>query len=76
MGSTIQATLVLQALNRSLGHRYIEPDPLLIHTDQENPYRATVYRKLFKSRQISCSMSAQACCSHNAVVESFLSTLK
>jgi putative transposase len=34
MGATMEATLVLGALNRALGHRQIEPDQLLIHTDR------------------------------------------
>jgi transposase InsO family protein len=34
MGATMEATLVLEALNRALGHRQIKPDQLLIHTDQ------------------------------------------
>lgn len=34
MGATMEASLVLEALNRALGHRQIEPDRLLIHTDQ------------------------------------------
>ena len=33
------ATLVLEALNRALGHRQIEPDQLLIHTDQGSSNR-------------------------------------
>lgn len=33
-GATMEATLVLEALNRALSHRQIEPDQLLIHTDQ------------------------------------------
>ncbi len=40
MGATMEATLVLQALNRALGHRQIEPDQLLIHTDQGSQFRA------------------------------------
>ena len=34
MGATMEATLVLEALNRALGHRQIKSDQLLIHTDQ------------------------------------------
>jgi transposase InsO family protein len=34
MASTMEATLVLEALNRALGHRQIEADQLLVHTDQ------------------------------------------
>ncbi|WP_254940455.1 IS3 family transposase [Cyanobium sp. Morenito 9A2] len=76
MAATMEATLVLEALNRALGHRPIEPDQLLIRTDQGTQYRATAYRQLLKSRQISCSMSAKGCCWDNAVVESFYSTFK
>jgi len=76
MGATMEATLVLEALNRALGHRQIEPDQLLIHTDQGSHYRATAYRQLLEGRKISCSMSAKGCCWDNAVVESFFSTLK
>jgi transposase InsO family protein len=76
MGATMEATLVLEALNRALGHRQIEPDQLLIHTDQGSQYRATAYRQLLEDNKISCSMSAKGCCWDNAVVESFFSTLK
>jgi len=76
MGATMEATLVLEALNRALGHRQIESDQLLIHTDQGSQYRATAYRQLLEDRKISCSMSANGCCWDNAVVESFFSTLK
>jgi transposase InsO family protein len=68
--------LVLEALNRALGHRQIEPDQLLIHTDQGAQYRAIAYRQLLESHKISCSMSDKGCCWDNAVVESFFSTLK
>jgi putative transposase len=76
LGATMEATLVLEALNRALGHRQIEPDRLLIHTDQGSQYRATAYRQLLENHKISCSMSAKGCCWDNAVVESFFSTLK
>lgn len=76
MGATMEASLVLEALNRALGHRQIEPDQLLIHTDQGSQYRATAYRQLLEGHKISCSMSAKGCCWDNAVVESFFSTLK
>jgi putative transposase len=76
LGATMEATLVLEALNRALGHRQITPDQLLIHTDQGSQYRATAYRQLLEGRKISCSMSAKGCCWENAVVESFFSTLK
>jgi len=76
MGGTMEASLVLEALNRALGHRQIEPDQLLIHTDQGSQYRVTAYRQLLGGRKISCSMSAKGCCWDNAVVESSFSTIK
>ncbi len=46
MGTTMGATLVLEALNRALGQSQIEPDQLLIHTDQGSQYRAMASRQL------------------------------
>jgi putative transposase len=72
----MDATLVIEALNRALGQRHVEPEQLLIHTDQGSQYRASDYRALLSKHEISCSMSAKGCCWDNAVVESFFSTLK
>ncbi len=72
----MEATLVLEALNCALGQRQIEPEQLLVHTDRGSQYRAKAYRQLLEGRKISCSMSAKGCCWDNAVVESFISTLK
>jgi transposase InsO family protein len=74
--SQMDAALVVEALNRALGHRQVEPDQLLLHTDQGSQYRATEYRDLLAKHEIACSMSAKGCCWDNAVVESFFSTLK
>ena len=76
LGATMEATLLLEALHRALGHRQIEPDRLLIHTDQGSQYRATACRQLLDNHKISSSMSARDCCWDNAVAESFFSTLK
>jgi len=67
---------VIEALNRALGHRLVEPDLLLIHTDQGSQYRATGYRILLEKHEITCSISVQSCCWDNAVVKSYFSTLK
>ena len=72
----MDAALVIEALNRAIGHRQVEPDQLLIHTDQGSQYRANDYRELLQKEKITCSMSAKGCCWDNAVVESFFSTLK
>jgi transposase InsO family protein len=72
----MDAALVIEALNRALGHRQVEPETLLIHSDQGSQYRATDYRDLLREQKVVCSMSAKGCCWDNAVVESFFSTLK
>ena len=76
MAATMEATLVLEDVNRALGHRQIKPDQLLISTDQGSQYRAAAYRQQLEDRKISCNMSEKGCCWDNAVVESFFSTLK
>jgi transposase InsO family protein len=70
------AALVVEALHRALGHRQVELETLLLHTDQGSQYQATDYRDLLGKRGIICSMSAKGCCWDNAVVESFFSTMK
>ena len=76
MGTTMEAILVLEALNQALGHRQIEPDQLLIHTDQGSQYRVNAYRQMLVIHKITPSTSAKGCCWDNAVAESFFSTLK
>ena len=44
----MDATLAIEALNRALGHRRVEPKQLLVHTDQGSHYRATDYRDLLQ----------------------------
>ena len=72
----MDATLVIEALNRALSHRRVEPKQLLVHTDQGSQYRATDYHDLLQEHGLLCSMSVKGCCWDNAVVESFFSTLK
>jgi len=76
LDARMDALLVIEALGRALGHRRVEPDQLLINTDQGTQYRANVYQELLQNEEITCSMSAKGCCWDNAVVESFFSTLK
>jgi transposase InsO family protein len=76
LDARMAAPLVIEALNRALGHRQVEPEQLLIHTDQGSQYRANDYRELLQKEKITYSMSAEGCCWDNAVVASFFSTLK
>jgi transposase InsO family protein len=72
----MDAALVIEALNRALGRRQVEPEKLLLHTDQGSQYRATDYRDLLREQKIIRNISAKGCGWDNAVVESFFSTLK
>jgi transposase InsO family protein len=54
----------------------VEPEQLLLHTDQGSQYWATDHHDLLRVQKIVCSMCAKGCCWNNAVVESFFSTLK
>ena len=55
----MDTALVIVALDRALGHHLVEPEHLIIHTDQGRQYRASDYRKLLRKHEISCSMSAK-----------------
>jgi transposase InsO family protein len=75
LDARMDTALVIEALSRALGHRQVEPDQPLIHTDQGSQYRANDYRELLQQEKITCSMSAKGCCWDNAAVESLFSTL-
>jgi len=53
MGATMETILVLEALNRALGDRQIEPDQLLIDADQGSQYWANAYRVLLEIQKIT-----------------------
>ena len=54
----MDTALVMEALNRALGHRRVEPEQLIIHTDQGSQYRASDYRKLLQKHEIDVTPSA------------------
>ncbi len=70
----MDASRVIKALDRALGHRQVVPEQLLIHTDQGSQHRAIEIHQPLEARKISCSMSAKGCCWNNAVAESCFST--
>ena len=76
MGATMETTLLLEALNRALSHRQIEPDQFMIQTDYGSQYRDNAYRKLLEIHMITPSISSKGCCFGSAVAECFFSTLK
>jgi transposase InsO family protein len=72
----MDAALVVEALNRALGQRHVEPEQLLLLTAQGSQYWASDYHALLSKHEISRSLSARGCFWDNAVVESFFSTHK
>lgn len=71
----MDAALVIKDLNRALCQRQVEPDQLLIQTDQGSQFRAGHYKDLLRKREIVFNIPAKCGGLDNAVVESFFSTL-
>lgn len=46
----------------NLRSRWVDPEKLLIHTNQGSQYRATDSRDLLARHEIVCSMSSRGCC--------------
>jgi putative transposase len=67
--------LVEQAALMALARRHPEPG-LLPHSDRGSQYTAADYRALLARYGIIVSMSRKADCYHNALMESFIGTLK
>ncbi len=75
MGSTLERTLVLSALEMALSGR--RPGTgLLCRSDRGSQYASGDYRTQLKAAVISCSMSRKGNCWDNAPTESFFATLK
>ncbi len=76
LGSTLEASLIIEALERAMGQREVKPEQLLIHMDRGSQYTAADYQKMLKAKKINCSMSGKGHCWDNAVSESFFSASK
>jgi transposase InsO family protein len=72
---TLQASLVLAALNRALQQRR-PPAGLLHHSDRGSQYVDDDYVRALADHQIERSMSRRGNCYDNAFAESFFSSLK
>jgi len=71
----LHSTLVTEALERAWRNR--RPDPgLLHHSDRGIQYASKSFRLLLRSIGVTPSMSRKANCYDNALVESFMATLK
>jgi putative transposase len=75
MQPTLERSLVIAALEHALQRR--QPPPgLLHHSDRGSQYASADYQALLAQAQMQSSMSRKGNCSSNAVMESFLATLK
>lgn len=75
MGSRLTQELATATLTMALARRRPAAG-VLQHTDRGSQYAATAYRELLARHGLTASMSRQANCWDNAVVESFFHTFK
>lgn len=75
VGPSLEATLVIQALENALSIRNWQPG-LICHSDRGVQYACGDFRTLLEQHGIVQSMSAKGNCYDNATMESFFGTLK
>ena len=71
---SLAAPLVQEAFERAV--KLWSVSPVLHHSDRGVQYASSSFRELLNFYQVTPSMSRQACCYDNAVMESFWATLK
>ena len=80
MANHLHASLVIDALSMALDRRRPKKGwrdaRLLTHSDRGVQYACQTYRTLLAAHGITCSMSRTGNCYDNAVIESFIATLK
>lgn len=75
MGSSMQAQLVVDALEMAVARRRPEPG-LIHHSDRGSQYTALVFTASCKEAGIETSMGSKGCAYDNSAAESFFATLK
>jgi putative transposase len=75
MGTTLQRSLVLSALEMALTYRTPEAG-LLCHSDRGSQYASGDYQTALEKAGATCSMSRKGNCWDNAPTESFFASLK
>ena len=75
MGTTLERSLVLSALDMALTSR-TPGAGLLCHSDRGSQYASGDYQKALEKAGATCSMSRKGNCWDNAPTESFFATLK
>ena len=73
---TLEATLVVSALDMALGMRPVPAAGLICHSDQGSQYGSEDVQAMIARYELRGSMSRKGNCWDNAVVESFFATLK
>ena len=71
----LRADLVCEALGMAIGNRK-PPDGLIHHSDRGVQYASRSYQDLLDVYGLTCSMSRKGNCYDNAMMESFMGTLK
>jgi len=75
MTDHLEASLVIGAMEMALQHRS-PPPGLLVHSDRGVQYACDAFEALRTNHNLHASMSRKGNCYDNAVMESFLGTLK
>ena len=75
MGRRATSQLTKDALDMALQRRTISSS-LVLHSDRGSQYTEWSYQEMLRARGIQCSMSGAGNCYDNAMVESFIATLK
>ena len=75
IGTTMERTLVVDALRAALANRRPAPG-LIFHSDRGSQYASGDYCELLRTFGIIASMSGKGECWDNAVVESFFGSMK
>jgi len=75
VGTQLTAGLLVRGLERAVAGRRPEPG-LLHHSDRGIQYACTAYQTVLRQQGMISSMSRRGDCWDNAVVESFLASLK
>ncbi len=75
LGETLEAVLTIEALNRALRRRKVEPG-LIHHSDRGVQSACGDYVAMLQGAGIEISMSRRACPTDNAQAESFMKTFK
>jgi len=75
MSQSNNTKLVINALSMAINNKPKE-QAVLLHSDQGSTYRAYDCLKLFKTNNITQSMSRKGECHDNAVAERFFNTIK